>query len=800
MTKPSPSSPKTIDQRVDDFIAKQNLASLFDEEKIKEIREGLVKHWGAVSDPEKLTISELNLEKIVGKIHRSKEGFDNVKRQELEIRKFELAQHPNFQHFLQQVKEVGNCNPLKSSEVPLDSWSASHQESVDWIKQNQQPIVHTQSPSKKYREAVLDAKTQALDDIRSSEVEFFTFVKQGRSATTQEIENSKNYSPTLSALSRSASSVSSPIMQMLNWAGRGTLTESKVANDERYSNYLETYKTLLNNIKYKLGTGKEINLQAIQKLQSLIEQNGGPLSKEQFAQIQQDISKEIAELEKIDKQELDSINKSMQDQHDKFAEQLSKDLKLEDSRFPLIAVQIALLVTPLAGLSLLPIAGNIVGPLFEAGSFGNSIGGAISNIPLIGDLAKLLKIDYALEWLLDNIPIVSDLGEVFGFVTNNEITQNAFQIASPSLSSEVLGLGLGALFFNHVLAPKLDQAKQSADGEKTLRENFSNIEEGLINQSQNHRKASIDRIEKKTEEALKKTKEAKIQVISSVDEKKSEIFGISEILDQNNRKSSFADLYKADKTNAVKLLNDEKNKAALDEIYVKSSAFSQLGGDVEKFLKKSTSEIQLLSEAREKGLREKVIESSALKYPTHSKDDLELLKHAKEQREIKKKLVEEHQQKKQQAWENHKSNISKEKESAENYAEELTIANKISPLATDTKTTSLDLSNSNIGAKALSALAAIISSKDCHLKQINLAENPRINDQNIGELFTAISNPDSRVTKINFGNVSNVSAEVREKFSKQLEENKSKTPRSRPSSPSGSKFSKVNFSSIGLFS
>ncbi len=597
----------TIPETVDQFIKDYKLNDLF-AERIDEIRGDLEKQWGKISDKEKLERSKNKLGQIVKEIHESANLFKNVKRQEREIRRFELSEIPDLKDALNCTNDHIINNSIKFQDIP----SLNSEEFIEWVKRNDSPIIHSQNPSNSYRRALLEAKSQTLDDVRSAEIKFFALTKEGRDATSKEIQDvrvSKKYSPLLRTVQSYGETLLELGIKAINYLGRGTIAESNIADDSRYQQHLENYKNFLREIKYKLGSGKEHSFSSIERLKKMIEQNGGlPLSDQQFSQIQQEIAAEISALQKIDQAELDHANKSLKASHDDFTKNLKNDLSVEDSRFPLIAVQLLLLVTPLAGLSFVPMLTNIVAPMVQAGSFGGSVAGVVGNIPVIGDFARLIKMDFAIEWLADNLPIVSDLGEVFGFFTNNEITQNAFGVVLGAEESPVLAYALAGFFFSQ-FADQMLQQKKNQNPSESLDTAISSIN-GQIEDNKSKRKELDREFSTKVDKIIgaEFSQKSKIDEVSSIEESKSNIYGNLEISKPDGKKVGFVELLTSDKNKAIEYLKLEQNEQVLEKLYKTRCAHHHLGDEEFNKIKGNPDEIEKFSKLYNKQKLGKQIE------------------------------------------------------------------------------------------------------------------------------------------------------------------------------------------------
>lgn len=554
--------PHSIRDEVEEFISGYKIALAYPKE-IGEIRESLNTRWQSLSaeyrSKEKDSLAEiLEARNLAAKQH------NNVIAREREIRRYEFGNIENIEATMNEMNYRTHQNHVYRDNL-------SREEQIEFIKTSEDPITHVDRLSKVYRDLVLDARTQTQDLLDAESKKFFTLVKEGREATKEEIEKTRKYSVALSIVSRYALSPSAlGLIGLTKYLGRGMISDSEVTDDSRYERYVKTRNALLVNLRSELGTKRpEIN-----KIIDQFEQvcNNPILDEQQLLQLQRQLISEIGKLENIDEKELKKVHERVDKLNSEMKEEMEKILKDEDQTWPYVAFQMALLVTPLAGFSFIGMAGGIVEPLFDGNlTFGGSVGAVIANIPGFGHLFHLMKIDYAIAFILDNCPIVKNITDVLGEVTNNTFTQEAFSLLAPVATTQLAVLGLAGAYHGYVLDPKLSERDKDGNFVRSK----SDAQKELVEAKNKEMKGEMERI--KNDQEFEKKRQ---QVISQSQRK----------LDAESNKLAFEALKE-------KMIETETLKAGdLNRIFYELP----VGSTIEEMLTKITQNPELLSKASER--------------------------------------------------------------------------------------------------------------------------------------------------------------------------------------------------------
>jgi hypothetical protein len=420
-TKPikKPETSRDIQEIVDEFIKDNKIDEIYPD-RLSDIRKNLASRWKSEHSWE---IKTKQLVDILRNRESAVKAHNKIVRQEADIRAQELG------------KIDDQLNPIHE-------------------------------PRQVFRELLFDQHLKTKDQVIAENTKFLTLAIEDRKATDEEIAKNQKFSPASRAIEKGGKVALSPFINILKHVGRGTFhnpDKDDLANDTRYLNYLRTRDRLIEGLRQKLGTKNPEIERLLNKFQSVCDDNNAALGEADLLAIQQELVKEIAKIEGLDELELKAVKDKVDALNESTKKQINKNLAEEFGNAPYIALQIALLVTPLAGLSVLPMLGGIIEPMFDENlTFGKSIGAVIANIPGFGPLLHAMKVDYAIAWFLDNCPIVEGATKILHETTNNIFTNTGFDMMNPLLGTAAFGLGIAGLSYGNFLDPKI--AKRDGNG------------------------------------------------------------------------------------------------------------------------------------------------------------------------------------------------------------------------------------------------------------------------------------------------------------------------------------------------
>ncbi len=442
--------------------------------------------------------------------------WKNVKRQEYEIRKFELrpgeikldslmTQMADNMPFVYEDgsnahNKTGNVsrNIYGGDEVavglsPYNFITGSNsriKSEVERVKYRDNALIHTSMPPKNYRNIVFDTRAIVLDDVRINDERLKVFLECGREDLTDEEKASiKTRNKTRDRIVNNFEELGDAIHQITKWAGRGVLSSSKASDSKIYKDFLARRNELISNMLWKAGPNAQDSSFYLKVLQMT---NDDIMDEATFQKMQKLIADELHLEDNAVKAELEAFNKKLNDINNSMLDGLQKHVDEDDRLWKYRCLQLFLLLTPIGAFS---IAGQVfsyidplmelIGPLFDAEkTLGKGLGDmAASNVlgPL-GKIVEAFRVDEGIQLFFDKTPIVSDLCEIFDFITDNDLSQSALGAASPLQSSPIALLAPAALYsFFRADTEMTQYQKVSAYEEsqrKALEEVFKEFEKG----------------------------------------------------------------------------------------------------------------------------------------------------------------------------------------------------------------------------------------------------------------------------------------------------------------------------------
>jgi serine/threonine protein phosphatase PrpC len=376
------------------------------------------------------------------------------------------------------------------------SFVGGSQSEIDRVKYRDYPLVHTSMPPRAYRNIVFDSRISVLDDIKVNDSRLKVFLEEGREdLTLKERAGIKSRSKIWHGASNLAESFGDSVHQLTNWAGRGVLSSSKASDNNIYKDFLTRRNELIASMLWKAGPNAQDSsfyLKVLNKVNSALAGSDDIMDQATFQKMQKLITDEIKVEDTAVKAELDAFNKKLNDMNDSMLAGLQNHVDEDDRLWKYRCLQLFLLLTPLGAFS---IAGQVfsyidplmelIGPLFDAGkTLGEGLGDMATSDVLgpFGQIAEAFRIDDGIELFFEKTPIVSDLCEIFDFATDNDLVQNALGAASPLQFSPIALLAPAALYsFFRADAEMTQYQKVSAYKEsqqKALEEIFKEFEKG----------------------------------------------------------------------------------------------------------------------------------------------------------------------------------------------------------------------------------------------------------------------------------------------------------------------------------
>ena len=506
-----------VDEQLKQFFEKKHEATIVDDEawnqkkngqlyKISELyqkeyvdlirgklRDNFIKICGGDDNKEP---SDKNKKDIEDQLIIAKKIFDersdnlrcwkNVKRQEYEIRKFELKPGQiKLDDLMTQmadnmtfVNEDGSYVSNKNGNVSRSTYGGDEvavglspytyviggprkiEREIDRVKYRDNALIHTSMPPKNYRNIVFDTRVSVLDDIKINDNRLRVFLEEGRGdLTPEERAGIKTRSKTWNRVSNNFEELGDTIHQITEWAGRGVLSSSKASDNKIYKDFLTRRNELISSMLWRVGPNAQDSsfyLKVLNKVNNALAGSDDIMDQATFQRMQKLIINEIKVEDAALKAELEAFNKKLNDMNDSMLAGLQNHVDEDDRLWKYRCLQIFLLLTPMGAFS---IAGQVfsyidplmelIGPLFDAGkTLGEGLGDMASSDVLgpFGELVQALRLNELIQLVFEKTPILSDICEMWDFVTDNDLMQNALGAASPMQSSPMLLFAIVGLY------------------------------------------------------------------------------------------------------------------------------------------------------------------------------------------------------------------------------------------------------------------------------------------------------------------------------------------------------------------
>lgn len=640
MSKPEIRKQAKRAREIEKFLKESNFDKLYPEEEAQGIRLKISQRCENLSEEDLRQFF-----KETGEIFKEKKTalrhYQNVRNQEWAIRCAELKpSNVQIEQLSKRIRERIPTDPAVRGYIekrdghvdttPAFPWSfiGGSKDEVEWVKHNENPNPWgTGLPPKRYRNVVFDTKLDCLDDIAVADKKMDVWLTEDRCASEDEIKLVKKRNPVTHFLSNVSESALDNLISITNWAGKGILSHSKASEDERFKEYLNLLGELTaRSAVRRLGTGVGQGvtyLKSLEELNKRLSANGDLLNKAQFKELQEMVSKEVAEAQKISEEEMKKFNEEIQKLNKDMLDGLQGYVDKEDDMWKYRVFQMFLILTPIGGFSLFggvfnyfdPLS-QLVGPFFNPSlSFGQGLGGVVDNVPIFGNIAQALGIDTAVSWLGDNLPIVSQLGDVANTILDSGPAQNLMGMVGPAIGSPVTLLGIAGIYslfrfqdeaeHRYGTKEKNGWIRFTEDSEEKLEKAFRDFEgEKFKGDAKNKLENVLNRV---VDEELKILQKAKIAVLfaeflSKADDEELKIFDGLKFKFENQDKT-LSELKKLKQlqspSGALDILLDKDNNAAAQEGLNKFLAYQKIWDN-----KKSVSE----NVAQFNGAKEKIAE------------------------------------------------------------------------------------------------------------------------------------------------------------------------------------------------
>lgn len=478
MTRARVGSVKTtieILDRIKKFLKEQGVDGLFSEEQCADIEKRLLAN--CQKSPQDLGFWLDGAARIFEERRAAVNHYENVRRQEREVRFYELnpgsfdihkaaqsmqpmmpSHNPATKH-LWHGRGDGHGDHTTSSTFSFIGGTRSEK---DAIKTHTTPRYFTSKPDSSWRNILMDLRVECLDEMDVSAKKMQIFLDEGRDTITEEerLGVVRRRSVAAHRASNVVESGLDKVLRLTNWAGRGFISKSRAEEDGRWRKLVDMRQDLTSQIMMKLGPDAKNGaawLRALQEVQKRLNHSGaytdeGILGQAQFDALADMVAKTITTEEAANKEAAEKIMQEIKTMNEEMFKGTKEIVNDEDNMRKYRLLQVLLLCSPFsAALAFMNPLSTLLGPMFDASlSFGQGVGSILTS-PVwgpLGDFMEVIHADEALSYLADNLPIVSDVGEVFDYITDSEIMQNLGGAVLPGVIGSPITYGLIAGLFS----------------------------------------------------------------------------------------------------------------------------------------------------------------------------------------------------------------------------------------------------------------------------------------------------------------------------------------------------------------
>ncbi len=321
-------------------------------------------------------------------------------------------------------------------------------EKIDAIKKYEGDVVYTSPAGGEYLRLLDQARLEASESTRLHAARFLNAIHTGADLSDgKKAVFETKVSDAKAGATNAALYASSVAHKALNKLGRGMWSKSDWTENESFDKLRRARNDALSSLVFQYGPhsgGKsQIMAQFKHILENAKDDPSGMLDANTFRQLMKLIDEEMLE----DQDKIigkDGKPTSISEEMNKLNEALVSDAKNhaseEDKMWKFRLMQMALLITPFAGFSLLGPIFGVAGTVFGSGGFANGIASlaTLKEFGPLGDLVEILRIDDAIRWLLGDSPILGDLVSVLDHVITSDIAQNALGGVFSMLATPVL--------------------------------------------------------------------------------------------------------------------------------------------------------------------------------------------------------------------------------------------------------------------------------------------------------------------------------------------------------------------------
>ena len=319
----------------------------------------------------------------------------------------------------------------------------SYQKKIDLIKEGADPSIYTSPVSKKnitgmlfgsnYNELVYEAENQTSVDLANNAYQLNSLIATGKllpkkSASSIAIKNAAN------GASDSAAHIVSKFFgaaeKVSGFVGKGIWAKSDPNYNKNLLKHYSKRNALMSDLFRNISPDRSKTADLMNRCQQILANaerdddgsNYGLLDATSFQKLTA-LAKEIGEKsDKANAAKIAEFTKKINDLNDTVLESAKEDTNDNDSIAKWRLLQIALMFTPFMGLSVM---GPILNVFMNSAGLGQGLASLLTAeyTGPFGEVCEFLHLDELVQWLLCDMPVISNVVEVLDSVTSSGIAQ-----------------------------------------------------------------------------------------------------------------------------------------------------------------------------------------------------------------------------------------------------------------------------------------------------------------------------------------------------------------------------------------
>lgn len=295
---------------------------------------------------------------------------------------------------------------------------------------------------KEYLRLLHDADVEESEKLRLCSARLRSLVKDGRDLDEREWAQYKTKIGDLeSRMKGVALGGAAAAHSFAKWAGRGLWSKSDIAGRWQFKKYIQDRNDVVSALANKFAPNSSMKSRVMNKFKHILQNaqlsENGMVDPATFKLLMDALNDEIEKDNAHVKEGVEALNKV----NDALCDFVERHNAESDSMWIFRVLQICMIVSPFAGISLLGPVFDAVGAIFEYG-IADGVAHLVTSDYLgpFGELSEFLHFDDAISWTLGDSPLLGDTISVID------------EIITGSIGSEVFG-GLFAVADGSPLAP-----------------------------------------------------------------------------------------------------------------------------------------------------------------------------------------------------------------------------------------------------------------------------------------------------------------------------------------------------------